>query len=147
MVLKPQFRANIISYLGILYVMPAKRYKDYRFYAFVVLNFIASTLDIHIFQKDLGEKIEPILEHQGGVSKSSIMYEINSNHNMTNKVLDYLLEEVLIEVKTSGSEYKIRITKKGIMYLREYSRFYFSLFKQEISELYRYRAVPVWVKE
>ena len=127
--------------------MPAKRYKDYRFYAFVVLNFIASTLDIHIFQKDLGEKVEPILKEQTGVSKSSIMYEINSNHNMTNKVLDYLIEEELIEVKTSGSEYNIRITKKGIMYLREYSRFYITLFKKEISELYRYRAVPVWAKE
>jgi predicted transcriptional regulator len=127
--------------------MPAKRYKDYRFYAFVVLNFIASTLDIHIFQKDLGEKVEPILEHQGGVSKSAIMYEINSNHNMTNKVLDYLQEEGLIEVKTTGGEYNITITKKGVMYLREYSRFYISLFKKEISELYRYRTVPVWAKE
>ena len=67
--------------------MPSKRYKDYRFYAFVVLNFIASTLDIHIFQKGLEEIIAPILEGHEGVSKSSIMYEINSNHNMTNKVL------------------------------------------------------------
>jgi hypothetical protein len=86
--------------------MPAKRYKDYRFYAFVVLNFIASTLDIHIFQKDLGEKIEPILNNQGGVSKSSIMYEINSNHNMTNKVLDYLIEEELIVVKIRGNPWE-----------------------------------------
>jgi len=73
--------------------MPSKRYKDYRFYAFVVLNFITSTLDIHIFQKGLEGIITPILENQDGVSKSSIMYEINSNHNMTNKVLDYLVEE------------------------------------------------------
>ena len=127
--------------------MPSKRYKDYRFYAFVVLNFIASTLDIHIFQKELGNIIDPILEDHEGVSKSSIMYEINSNHNMTNKVLNYLKEEGLIEIITLGSEYKIKITKKGIIYLREYSRFYISLFRKEIAELYRYRTIPVWVKE
>ncbi len=113
----------------------------------MVLNFIGATLDIHIFQKDLGGIIEPILENQTGVSKSAIMYEINSNHNMTNKVLNYLQEEGLIVVKTTGGEYNIKITKKGVMYLREYSRFYISLFKKEISELYRFRAVPVWAKE
>ena len=127
--------------------MPSKRYKDYRFYAFVVLNFIASTLDIHIFQKELGSIIEPILKGQGGVSKSSIMYEINSNHNMTNKVLDYLKVEELIVIETVGGEYRIKITKKGVMYLREYSRFYISLFKQEIAELYQYRSAPVWAKD
>jgi predicted transcriptional regulator len=124
--------------------MPAKRYKDYRFYAFVVLNFIASTLDIHIFQKDLGNIIDPLLKNQTGVSKSAVMYEINSNHNMTNKVLDYLIEEDLIEVQTTHGEYNIRITKKGIMYLREYSRFYINLFKKEIAELYRFRSAPSW---
>ena len=127
--------------------MPSKRYKDYRFYAFVVLNFIASTLDIHIFQKELANIIDPILKNHDGVSKSAIMYEINSNHNMTNKVLDYLKEEDLIEIETLASEYRIKITKKGVMYLREYSRFYASLFKKEIAELYRYRAVPSWVKD
>ncbi len=127
--------------------MPSKRYKDYRFYAFVVLNFISSNLDIHIFQKDLEKIIDPIIENQIGVSKSSIMYEINSNHNMTNKVLNYLKEEDLIEIVAIGNEYKIRITKKGIMYLREYSRFYVSLFKHEIAELYRFRTTPSWVKE
>jgi predicted transcriptional regulator len=126
--------------------MPSKRYKDYRFYAFVVLNFITSTLDIHIFQKGLEGIITPILENQDGVSKSSIMYEINSNHNMTNKVLDYLVEEKLIKIDTIGSEYKIIITKKGIFYLREYSRFYMELFKTEIAELYKYRAAPSWYR-
>jgi predicted transcriptional regulator len=127
--------------------MPAKRYKDYRFYAFVVLNFIASTLEIHIFQKDLGEIIDPILEAQLGVSKSSIMYEINSNHNMTNKVLDYLVEERLIIIKVTNNEYNIKITRQGIMYLREFSRFYISLFKKEIAELYRFRSVPGWAND
>ena len=127
--------------------MPTKRYKDYRFYAFVVLNFIGSTLDIHIFQKELGNIIEPILEQQPGVSKSSIMYEINSNHNMTNKVLDYLEEEGLIEIFSEKGEYRIMITKSGIMYLREYSRFYISLFKKELAELYRFRSKPTWVND
>jgi predicted transcriptional regulator len=127
--------------------MPSKRYKDYRFYAFVVLNFISSNLEIHIFQKELGNIIDPILEKQDGVSKSAIMYEINSNHNMTNKVLDYLKEEDLIAVESTGGEYRIKITKKGVMYLREYSRFYISLFNKEIAELYRYRSVPIWAKD
>ena len=127
--------------------MPSKRYKDYRFYAFVVLNFISSNLNILIFQKNIEQIIGPVLENQGGVSKSSIMYEINSNHNMTNKVLNYLKEEDLVEIISTGSEYKIKITKKGVMYLREYSRFYISLFKQEIAELYRYRETPTWVKD
>jgi predicted transcriptional regulator len=127
--------------------MPSKRYKDYRFYAFVVLNFIASNLDVHIFQKDLDKFIDPIIQNQEGVSKSSIMYEINSNHNMTNKVLSYLEEEKLIEIKTETGEYKITITKKGINYLREYSRFYITLFNKELAELYRFRSTPTWVKE
>jgi predicted transcriptional regulator len=111
-----------------------------------VLNFIASILDIHIFQKGLEDIIKPILENQEGVSKSAIMYEINSNHNMTNKVLDYLVEEDLIKIETIGSEYRIVITKKGIFYLREYSRFYLELFKTEIAELYKYRAAPSWYR-
>ena len=127
--------------------MPTKRYKDYRFYAFIVLNFISSTLEIHIFQKELGNIIEPILEQQPGVSKSSVMYEINSNHNMTNKVLDYLQEERLIEIFSEKGEYRILITKSGIMYLREYSRFYISLFKKELAELYRFRSKPTWVND
>ena len=127
--------------------MPAKRYKDYRFYAFVVLNFIASNLGVHIFQKDLDQFINPIIQNQSGVSKSSIMYEINSNHNMTNKVLSYLEEEKLIEIKTETGEYKITITKKGVNYLREYSRFYVTLFNKELAELYRFRSTPSWVKE
>ena len=127
--------------------MPSKRYKDYRFYAFVVLNLIASALDVHIFQKNLEEIINPILEHQEGISKSSVMYEINSNHNMTNKVLNYLKTDGLITIDAIGSEYKIKITKRGIIYLREYSRFYITLFKTELAELYRYRPSPVWVQE
>jgi predicted transcriptional regulator len=127
--------------------MPPKRYKDYRFYAFVVLNFITSNLDIYIFQKGLEEKLPGILENQTGVSKSAIMYEINSNHNMTNKVLNYLVEENLVEIESEGVEYRIKITRKGVMYLREYSRFYISLFKTEIAELYKYRTSPSWVKE
>ena len=135
--------------MTIVYIilMPSKRYKDYRFYAFVVLNFIASTLDIHIFQKGLEQILDQILKGQKGVSKSSVMYEINSNHNMTNKVLKYLKDEELITIQVLGNEYKILITKKGILYLREYSRFYTSLFKTEISELYQYRTTPAWVKE
>jgi predicted transcriptional regulator len=126
--------------------MPSKRYKDYRFYAFVVLNFISSTLDINIFQKDLSAIISPILESQNGISKSAVMYEINSNHNMTNKVLNYLTKENLIDIQTSGGEYNIKITKQGIFYLREYSRFYIHLFNEEIAELYKYRQVPVWAQ-
>ena len=138
---------TLLNTIVYIYTMPSKRYKDYRFYAFVVLNFISSTLDIHIFQKGLEEFINPILAGQEGVSKSSIMYEINSNHNMTNKVLNYLLEEELIKIETISGEYSIKITKKGIMYLREYSRFYITLFKTEIAELYKYRTSPSWVKE
>lgn len=124
--------------------MPSKRYKDYRFYAFVALNYIASTLDIDIFQKDLMDKIEFILRKQTGVSKSEIMYEIRSNHTMTNKVIKYLEDEGLVAVEKCESGYKIKITRHGINYLREYSRFYISLFKDEISDLYRYRVKPPW---
>jgi predicted transcriptional regulator len=126
--------------------MPAKRYKDYRFYSFVALNFLASFLDISIFQKDLLKILDPILENQNGVSKSAIMYEIKSNLNMTNKVISYLQEEALIEMEASKGEYNITINKQGILYLREYSRFYVSLFKKEIAELYRYGTVPAWVE-
>ena len=126
--------------------MPSKRYKDYRFYAFIALNYIVSDLDISIFQKGLSEIIDPILEHQTGRSKSAIMYEIRSNHTMTNKVLKYLEDEDLVIIERKGGEYRIKITKQGIMYLREYSRFYLSLFKNEIASLYRYTEVPSWVK-
>ena len=90
------------------------------------------------------EIIEPLLEEQPGVSKSAIMYEIKSNHNMTNKVIDYLVEEELVNILFSDGEYSITITKKGMAYLREYSRFYSHLFREEISSLYRFRSLPSW---
>ena len=127
--------------------MPPKRYKDFRFYAFVALNYMSSTLDIDIFQKDLSKKIGPILDGQEGVSKSAIMYEIRSNHNMTNKVISYLEDENLVIVESGDDGYKVKITKQGIMYLREYTRFYISLFKNEIADLYKFRGAPGWVKE
>lgn len=127
--------------------MPSRRYKDYRFYAFVALNLISSTLEMYIFQKGLERTIGPILEAQEGVSKSAIMHEIRSNHNMTNKVIKYLEDEKLVTTGKSEGEYRIRITKRGITYLREYSRFYVSLFKREIAELYRFRSPPTWASE
>ena len=127
--------------------MPSRRYKDYRFYAFVALNLISSTLEIYIFQKGLDRTIGPVLESQEGVSKSAIMHEIRSNHNMTNKVIKYLEEEGLVGTLKCEGEYRIKITRRGITYLREYSRFYASLFKREIDELYRYRALPTWASE
>ena len=130
-----------------LVIMPGKKYKDYRFYAFVALNLIASTLDIDINQKGLKEKLGPILKSQEGVSKSAIMYEIRSNHNMTNKVIDYLQDEELAVMEKVGGEYCIKITAQGIIYLREYSRFYTQIFKTEIAALYKFRATPGWVKE
>ena len=77
------------------------------------------------------------------MSKSAIMYEIKSNLNMTNKVIAYLEEEALVSMESLKGEYSIKITKQGIIYLREYSRFYQSLFKKEIAELYRFRTAPV----
>ncbi len=127
--------------------MSSKRYKDYRFYAFIALNLIASTLDIDIFQKGLREKLAPLLHSQEGVSKSAIMHEIRSNHNMTNKVVTYLKDEELVSVEKVGGEYRIKVTVEGISYLREYSRLYVSLFSSEIAELYKYRPAPSWVKE
>ena len=126
--------------------MPAKRYKDYRFYSFITLNYLASFLDISIFQSDLVKKVDPLLGEQKGLSKSAIMYEIKSNLNMTNKVIGYLEEEALVSMESLKGEYRIKITKHGIIYLREYSRFYQTLFRKEIAELYRYRTAPVWME-
>lgn len=123
----------------------SRKYKDYRFYAFITLNYIFQTLDLSLSQSDLMEKARPLIEAQQGVNKSEIMHEIKSNHNMTNKVLDYLQGEGLVELHHEGG-YRVLITLKGIKYLKEYSSFYRTLFSMELSDHYKYGTKPSWAR-
>ena len=124
--------------------MASKRYKDYRLYAFITLNHILHSLNVSLDQEGALDKIGPLLESQPGVSKTDIMHEIKSNHNMTNKVLDHLLGDGLVTVDASGGGYSIKITAAGVSYLKQYSGFYRSFFAAELKDHYRYKGAPHW---
>ncbi len=126
--------------------MASKRYKDHRFYSFITLNLLFSTLDLYLFQKDLSNILDDNLSEQEGLPKSAVMHEIKSNHNMTNKVIEELETKELVFIHKERREYRIKITKKGVMYLREYSRFYQDIFTKEIADLYKFRRIPAWAE-
>jgi len=127
---------------------PTRRYKDHKIYSCFVLNQLVSAIGIDIYQKDLEEKIEEILQRADyRVTKADIMHEIKSNHNMTNKILDTLLEDGLIEMEQEERSYRILITRKGIFHIREFNRFYLQIYAEQIKDHYRYRGLPSWARK
>lgn len=125
----------------------SRTYKDYKIYCCFALNRLVSELGIDLYQADLESKIDSVLAaHPRGISKEEIKHEIRSNHFMTNKVLEKLLEDGLIEIEAREGRYEVSITREGVLYVRKYNEFYLSIYKEQIQEHYRYRGLPHWAR-
>ncbi len=121
-------------------------YKDQKVYCCIVLNLLVSALDIDLEQPDLEDKLEEILyKRHPKVTKADIRHEIKSNHNMTNKVLQTLEEDGLIEVVKMEKSYNVRITPKGIMHIRKFNEFYLSIYNDQLRDHYKFKR-PAWVR-
>ncbi len=125
----------------------ARTYKDYKIYCCLALNRLVSEIGIDLYQPDLEGKLDQILESvPRGVSKEEIKHEIRSNHFMTNKVIEELERQGLVEVKVSDGRYSIMITKEGVLYVRRYNEFFLRIYKEEIRDHYRYHGLPHWAR-
>lgn len=130
-------------------LQPSRQYKDYKIYCCFALNRIVSALNIDIYQEGLEEKIDAILKEKEGqyrITKEDVKHEIRSNHYMTNKVLQKLEEDGLIQIVREEKEYSIRITRKGVLHIRKYNEFYKEMYGEIIREHYAYRQLPHWFK-
>ncbi len=126
----------------------SRSYKDFKIYACFTLNRLVSELGIDIYQPDLESKLDRILaEDRPGLSKEEIKHEIMSNHFMTNKVLDFLVEQNLVRIEEKEAQYEVRITREGVLYVRKYNEFFFNLYEEQIRQHYRYRGLPAWAKD
>lgn len=124
------------------------RYKSYKVYRIIVLNLLVEALDINISQKNLERKIDYILKNADyKITKSYIRHEIRLNEKMTHKVLDELQKEGLIELFKRERTTLVRITKKGILHIQKWNRFYIDLYKEQIIDHYRYVGLPKWFRE
>ena len=123
-----------------------RSYKDFKIYGCFTLNRLVSELGIDIYQDGLEEKLDRVLPMAHGLSKEEIKHEIMSNHFMTNKVLESLQEEGLVEVRQMEGRYEVVITKAGVLYIRKYNEFFFKLYEEQIRDHYRYRGLPPWVR-
>jgi predicted transcriptional regulator len=70
-----------------------------------------------------------------------------SNHFMTNKVLDFLVEQSLVRIEEKEAQYEVRITREGVLYVRKYNEFFFNLYEEQSRQHYRYRGLPAWAKD
>ncbi|MCJ2520316.1 MAG: hypothetical protein LN412_05130 [Candidatus Thermoplasmatota archaeon] len=123
--------------------MPGRVYKDYKIYCCFVLNRLVSELDIDLYQDGLEGKLDEILGRGGsGLSKEEVKHEIRSNHHMTNKVLDRLVEDGLVQVEKEEGRYRVHITKKGVLHIRRYNEFYKEIYREQIRDHYRFRELP-----
>jgi predicted transcriptional regulator len=122
-----------------------KRYKDHRIYSCFALNFLVSALGINIYQDSLEDRIDEVLGSLDvKVTKDDIRHELQTNHRMTSSVLEYLVSEGFIEMEMDGRAYRIRITKKGVLHIREFNKFYSALYSSQILDHYRFRGLPSW---
>ncbi len=127
--------------------MAKKSYKDMNLYSCIVLNILASAMELDPQQKDLEEKLEMILlEEPEGLSKSEIMHHIRSNHNMTERVLKHLEEENYILIVKDKRSYRVLPTKQGLMHVGEFNKFYSSIYSRQIEDHYRYIGLPAWYR-
>ncbi len=124
------------------------RYKSYKVYRVIILNLLAQELDINLYQKNLEDKLDSILARANyRITKSQIRHEIRSNHKMTEKVLRELESEGLIEMIPQERTTLVRITKKGVLHLQKWNRFYINLYREQIVDHYRYVGLPKWFRE
>ncbi len=126
--------------------MPSKVYKDYKIYCCFALNRLVGELDIDLYQEDLEKKLDDILNNDDSyLTKEDIKHEIRSNHYMTNKVIDQLVEDGFVEINKLEKSYRITITKKGVLHIRKYNTFYKQIYSDQIKEHYKFRELPHWI--
>lgn len=124
-----------------------RKYKDYKIYCFFALNRLVSELNIDLSQEGLAQKLDALLSSKDyRVTKEDIKHEIRSNHHMTNKVLQSLEEDGLIEVVRGDKGYSLRITKAGVLHVVKYSEFYREIYGEAIRQHYSYTGLPRWFK-
>lgn len=117
-------------------------------YSCIVLNFLASATGIDLYQRGLEEKLDEVLKgHRRGLTKSEIMHEIRSNHNMTEKILRHLEEEGFIVIERDERSYRVYPTKEGLLHVREFNRFYARIYAKQIEDHYRYVGLPSWYRK
>lgn len=125
----------------------ARKYKSWELYMCLALNRLVMELDLDIYQEGLDEKLDSILAQKDvKLPKSEISYEIKSNHQMTNKILNKLEEMGLIKIEFEDPSYNISITKEGVLYIRKYNEFYISMYEDIIRDHYKYRQIPAWFR-
>ena len=125
----------------------ARRYKSWELYSCLALNRLAEELQIDIYQSNITEVLDKIFEKGvPSIPKVEISFEIKSNHQMTNKILNKLEEMGLITIEFEDPSYSISITKEGVLYLRKYNEFYISMYEDIIKDHYKYRQIPAWFK-
>jgi predicted transcriptional regulator len=125
----------------------ARVYKDYKVYCCFALNRLVSEFDIDIYQPGLDEKLDEVIDGSRTLSKEEIKHEIRSNHFMTNKVIEKLEEDGLVEMEIEDGKYRIRITKEGIMHVRKYNQFFLNIYREQIKNHYRYGGMPHWARD
>jgi predicted transcriptional regulator len=127
--------------------VPERRYKGYRVYAYIALSRLFAELDLDLSAPSLSERIPESLAHpRGRVSKEEILHAIRSNSHMTEKVLEYLVQEGFATVARDALGYDIRITRAGVEHLRKFRQFYRELYARELSAHYRYTGSPGWLQ-
>ena len=125
-----------------------RRYKSWELYECIALNRLIQELDIDLYQPDLEEKLDKILEERGsGLSKFEISHEIKSNHHMTNKVLNHMEEAGLISIEHDGRSYTIKITREGVLHARKFNEFYLTMYHDFLMDHYKYSTLPAWFQK
>ncbi len=129
---------------------PVRQYKDAKIYSCFVLNRLVSALGIDLYQDGLEDKLDAILAaSQAVVTKADIRHEIRSNHNMTEKVLNGLVDEGLVRIVHDPAEnrYRILITREGVLHALRFNEFYAQLYTEQIRDHYKYRELPPWFRK
>ena len=115
-------------------------------YAYIALSRLFHSLDLDLEQPDLFERApERIDRSVQRVSKEEILHAIRSNSHMTDKVLEYLVEQGYATIAGDEKGYDVRITVKGIDHLKRYHALYREMYSQELDGHYRYTGTPPWL--
>ncbi len=121
------------------------KYKNWELYACLALNRLAEELNIDIYQSNLEDVLDDVFDDDvPNLPKYEISHEIKSNHHMTNKVLNNLEEDGLIEIDKGERKYKISITKEGVKYLKKFNAYFVHMYEELIRDHYKYRRLPEW---
>ena len=133
--------------IGAAAPMPSRPYKDLVIYGCFVLNRLVAALGVDLYQDGLEGKLDALLPGQAGISKEEVKREIKSNHFMTERVLEHLQKDGLVTVEALEGRYRVRITREGVLHIRQYNEFYRRIYQEQIRDHYAYTKAPFWLRE